>query len=343
MFANDDDTTPFSDASDVFTQAVAVTGLLPGPDANDRLYPDFLNGMVIYGFPAIFGLGIIANTLSFIVIQLSEIRATSTGVYLSVLACSDIVCLTLWASLLWAIPVLGRSFPGLHMCNVSQFGVALFSSLSAMLIVCVTTDRFIAVWFPFRAKELTTRVRALCVIIALTLCLLALFLPVLFSFTDKCVVIESLKLYGNTAMYILLNITYSYGVIIYLCGTNMGIVYRLCKAQRLSEDSRMPENKKSFQAATIVLSVSAAYIICTVPPNILISLKSNNIVTFDNRYVDEVVFTFGRSLIFVNHTINFFLYILTSSNFRKTFVALFSGSLRRNTSVTGNLSLSTGH
>ena len=299
----------------------------------ERLYPDFLNWVVVYCFPTIFGVGIVANTLSFIIIQLSDIRLTSTGVYLSVLACSDSVCLTLWTSLLWATPVLGRSFPGLHMCNVSQFGVAFFGSLSAMSIVCVTTDRFIAVWFPFKAKEITTRRRALCVVLGVILSLLAMFLPALFSYTDRCGIVEPLKLYGTTVVFILLNIFYSYGVIIYLCCLNVAIVHKLCKPPAMTDDDSriISHNKHASKVAVIVLAVSITYVVCTVPANILITLKSTNTVTFADKYTDEIVFTFGRSLLFLNHAINFFLYILTSSNFRNTFVSLFAQPCKANT------------
>ncbi len=152
--------------------------------------------------------------------------------------------------------------------------------------------------------------------------LLALFLPVLFAYTHTCQITDSLKLYGTTVVHILTNVTYSYGVLIYLCCLNMGIVYRLCRTGEMSEDSRIiSPNRETSRVAVIVLSVSLTYIVCTVPANVRITLKSTNTMTFANKYIDEIVFTFWRSL-FLNHGITFFLYILTSSNFRKTFVSL---------------------
>lgn len=140
--------------------------LQPEPTRAERLFPDFINGVVFYDFPATFGVGIVANILSFVLIQMSDIRVTWTGVYLSVLACSDSVCLTLWTSLLWATPVLGLSFPGLHMCNVSQLGMAIFGSLSAMSIVCVLNNRQVyrCLRFPLKDRDMTWQEETHCLL-----------------------------------------------------------------------------------------------------------------------------------------------------------------------------------
>ncbi len=298
----------------------------PLSESIPRLFPNFRNGVIIYGFPFLFCVGMISNGMSFLVILVSTIRDSSTGVYLAVLACADSLSLVLWTTLFWAVPVMDWPFPGvLQMCNVRQFLLSFSGSFSAMCVVCVSLDRFIAVWFPFQAKRFTTRKRAAFTLSALFVFLVAIFLPTFFAFSQdsQCLVKPSLLLYAKTILFLLSNIFQSYGVIISLVFLNAGIACRLFRSRKVLEGSRhtaVEQGAQDNRAVVTVVIVSVAYILCNFPFSLLVSLKSTGRLT-DVSHLEAVLTAF-RLLFVANHGINFFIYVLTSTNFRRTLLSL---------------------
>jgi len=102
--------------------------------------------------PMIVLMGTVGNTLSFCVLVRRNMRSTPMYFYLTLLAVADTFVLYVSAFKVW-IRVLTQ-FEVLHMSNVGckLFMFILLCSfyLSAWLVVLVTLDRFLVVWFPFR-------------------------------------------------------------------------------------------------------------------------------------------------------------------------------------------------
>ncbi len=287
------------------------------------LFPDFKNGFIVYGLPALFGLGLICNSLSFLVILKSQIRKTSTGVYLCVLAFADIFSLSAQTSIYWAYPILGRELPMFETRAVKQFALSFAPSLSAMSIVCVTVDRFMAVWLPFQAKSLTTRKRAMVVIGLVTLSLAIIYSPSLVGLASDPEIKKSIRSFTSGGIFIPINIFYSYGPIIALLILNIGIVIKLAFPGRMvKEGSRGQMSNQTTKTIATVLAVSFAFIISTLPMNIVFSLTAAQIRISDNPLTLEVIFTLSRLLLIANHALNFFLYIISSENFRHSFIEL---------------------
>ncbi len=293
-------------------------------------FPQFPNGVIVYGFPVVFVVGVATNALSFLVILNSSLRKASTGLYLCVLAVADSVCLTLWTSITWAVLVLGRNVQPLDSCNVKDFSLSFFFGLSSMCVVCVTTDRFLVVWFPLQAKKLTTRKRAACVMVSVTLILLLLFLPALFAVSPNCEVNFKLHLYSKYAYFTLTNIVYSFGPAIYLLCLNIAISIKLLshKAAFKGTGSEQSRQKQSRIVVTVLL-VSIAFIVCCMPFNLLVALQSAGLTRLNSHSSAEIVYTLCRFLSLLNHSINFFLYVLSSANFRRCLVALFTRPCQR--------------
>ncbi len=298
---------------------------------NDEIeFPEFSNGVVIYGFPVVFVVGVATNALSFIVILKSNLRKASTGLYLCVLAVADSVCLTLWTSITWAVLALGANFPPFNRCDIRTFCMPFFFSLSSISVVCVTTDRFLVVWFPLQAKTLTTRKRAACVMICVTAILLILFVPALFAVSPNCEPNPNMYLYSRYAYYALSNVVYSFGPATYLLCLNIAISFKLLShkaafAGAVNEQSRQNQSR----IVVTVLLVSIAFIVCCMPFNLLVTLQSAGLTRLNSHSSTEIVYTFCRFLSLLNHSINFFLYVLSSSNFRRCLVALFTRPCQR--------------
>ncbi len=296
----------------------------PPPEETVRnFFPSYKNGFIVYGLPTLFGLGLICNLLSFLVILKSQIRKTSTGVYLCVLAWADLFSVTAQTSIHWAYPILGRELPMFELRPIKQFIASFSVSLGAMSIVCVTVDRFVAVWFPFQAKTFTTRKRAMIVMGVVILSLALVYSPALMALTSDPNFRVRLRVFTTRGIFIPINIFYSYGPIIALFCLNIAIAIKLAfPGKMVKEGGRGQMSKQTTKTIATVLSVSFTFIIATLPMNILFSLAAAHIPISGDPLTVEFVWTAGRMLHLGNHSLNFFVYILTSSNFRNTFIEL---------------------
>ena len=124
-------------------------------------------------FPFVIFIGTVGNLLALGVLLTKRMRYTSVNVYLAYLAIADTVVLYLsgfktWIRVLTDWELLQVSNAG---CKITMFLILLSLHVSAWLIVCVSLDRFVAVWFPFTSKALCTpsRARIFCGVITVLL------------------------------------------------------------------------------------------------------------------------------------------------------------------------------
>ena len=102
--------------------------------------------------PVIVLMGTVGNTLSFCVLVRRRMRSTPMYFYLTLLAVADTFVLYVSAFKVWI-----RALTKFELLHVSNVGCKLFMFvllcsfyMSAWLIVLVTLDRFLVIWFPFR-------------------------------------------------------------------------------------------------------------------------------------------------------------------------------------------------
>jgi len=105
-----------------------------------------------YGVPVIVLMGSIGNALSFCVLVRRGMRSTPMYFYLTLLAVADTFVLYVSAFKVWIRAV--TQFEVLHLsnfgCKLLMFILLCSFYLSAWLVVLVTLDRFLVIWFPFR-------------------------------------------------------------------------------------------------------------------------------------------------------------------------------------------------
>jgi len=102
--------------------------------------------------PVIVLMGTVGNALSFCVLVRRRMRSTPMYFYLTLLAVADTFVLYVSAFKVWI-----RALTQFEVLHVSNVGCKLFMFIllcsfymSAWLVVLVTLDRFLVVWFPFR-------------------------------------------------------------------------------------------------------------------------------------------------------------------------------------------------
>ena len=277
------------------------------------------NAVAFYGYPLILATGILFNTISFFVILKSKIITISTGVYLAVLTWVDTSAIIQWVLLLWSGPI-PRTAEFVNSCSVRIFILTCSTHMGSMCAVGITVDRFIAVWFPFRAKQICKRKTAAMVLATAFLCILAMYIPMLFAFNPNCTVNPALLLYASKVVFMLSFIFHTYGPIGILLFTNIGITVKLLISAKFKKASRVAEDGGiQTKVMATVLAVSWTYIICLLPYNILISLTVHEGYQLPAGLA-QVLITGAELLKIGNHSVNFYIYILTSQNFRSTFV-----------------------
>ena len=290
-------------------------------------------------------MGTIGNLLSFLVLIRRRMRSNSTNFYLSALACADTAVLYLSAFKTWLRVVAG--FELLHVsnagCKITIFLFMLASHISAWLIVLVTADRFVAVWFPFRAARLCSlrraRITGLVLTLALTLYNLHLFWTMhLYEMTagyKQCAPLVSNTFMNGPYNYIRL-VSYTLVPFSIVLTMNAGIITCICRSSRqpisdpgdrrtlkgqMSVDTRLVQHNKQ-QVTVMLLVVSFSWLFLTMPYAVL-SLINFHFPTNHSRAVTFLGKTVSFLLMYLNHSCNFFLYCIAGKKFRTEFIRMF--------------------
>ncbi|XP_014787600.1 probable G-protein coupled receptor 139 [Octopus bimaculoides] len=293
--------------------------------------------ILIYVLPVIIIMGTIGNILSFIIWMKRKLRRTSTFFYLAMLAISDTVFLLISGLKTWI-----RMWSYIELLHVSVFSckVIIFiinSSLhiSAWLIVAVTTERFLAVWFPLRANGMCSFRRVK--IVTATIVTVFLLLNSHFFWTAELVSTdnpESPDKLECTSKMIKICVYFPwfnmvlFSVIpsVLLLILNLLIIFCLLK-HRETLKSAMTKDDQHMRSihrrlAVILLTISFVWIFTTVP-NTLTSITKKSRKDLESLAEAILLRVLSYILLYINHAINFFLYCLTGRLFRIELKKLF--------------------
>ncbi len=276
------------------------------------------NLAVLYVYPTLLTVGVVCNTVSFLIIVKSNIIKASTGIYLASLCWADTCALIQWVLFLWRGPI--RRPPAfVNSCSVRQFILTVSTHLGGICVIGVTIDRFIAVYFPFKAKIINTRRNASIVLLTVAACILALYVPMLVASNPNCSIKPQYELYMNTIVVITSFVVYTYGPVIVLFCANIAIIIKLQVSSSFKKRAHSrSESSDQNRIIASVLSVSILYVICQLPYTVLLSLRAHAGYRLPPGVLGAILSDGSRMLMVANHAINFFLYILTSKNFKNT-------------------------
>ena len=135
---------------------------------------DFILAANMYGLPVVILLGLIGNTMSFVVFVGSQLRHQSSSVYLAFLNFADclfLLCL-LMAQLEWLHIFLMRKD---GFCQLVVYFSYVSAFLSVWTVVAFTVERFIVVYFPLKRFVHCTKRRATMVVVSLLVTSLFLY------------------------------------------------------------------------------------------------------------------------------------------------------------------------
>ena len=129
----------------------------------DATLQSVVEGLNRYGLPAVIGVGIVGNSVSFIVYSTSSLRHQSSSVYLAFLNMVDLLFL-LCTSIIWLGWLRVYIIHTHGWCQLVVYLSYVTGFLSVWTVVSFTVERCIVVYFPLARLVHCTRQRALMVV-----------------------------------------------------------------------------------------------------------------------------------------------------------------------------------
>ncbi|XP_045156698.1 probable G-protein coupled receptor 139 [Mercenaria mercenaria] len=300
-------------------------------------------GLLMWLLPIIITVGTIGNIFSFIVMLQREMRQTSTFFYLAVLAIADTIVLFMSAFKTWF-----RLCSGFEMLHISDASCKLFTFLtyfslhmSAWLIVAVTVERFIVVWFPLKATSICSAKRAKLTTLGIGLGFFLLNAHLFWTadlITDPksgrktCAMLQNNRfLYEEVLPWVHLTL-YSFVPFVSLLVFNVLIIISLIKHRQIISSQMTRADKRTRynhrRLAITLLCISFVWIITTTPSALytVLPLKGDTVTKAANFFLIKVI---CYIFMYINHSINFFLYCITGQAFRREFMKIVCRTCRK--------------
>ncbi len=295
--------------------------------------------------------GLVTNTLSFLVMTMRHNRRSTTSVYMSVLAVGDnmVLSLNLITGSFQYIP--SFTFLSDPFCKFFVVCYNVTTTFSAYTIVFMTYDKFCAIIFPHRTNELCTKKRVFkftCLNMATALLLNS---PLIFTSETRpniwCVRYPFVNWYIKLHSA-LCTIYYPVLPFLVLLFFNFSIIRALYKRKSVVTKQSQRAKAQEKQLTVMLLLVSFMFILLLLPFEIRAIVQY--LFTHESTPLYEAKKTF---ILFatlcpqmLNYAINFYLYLLAGSKFRKDLKALVccnkvSTSTERATSSSQGTSAST--
>lgn len=300
-------------------------------EVHDQYWEDSFSTF-LYAGPSIFLLivGTIGNILSFMVFNKKSMMKSVTSMYFRVLAITDTIVLFSGGVVFFLVGAFGRDvrlYSGLS-CKLFVAILKVSCYHSCWVLVLISVDRFIGVYIPHKYRQYCTKRKA---IIAM-LVLLVVVLAFVGGFWVTSLVVDhgTCGIAGNYLYFFnevyqwldlgLLNLIPS----IILVTTNVAIVIKISHSFGGDE---CKESTKSGGSGTnsltlILLSVSLVYMLCTIPTSTAF-LVIRQFTGPRGAARTTLYIRCCETLYLLNHSVNFFLYCVHGTTFRKELKSLF--------------------
>ena len=310
-------------------------------------YPEYkLNKiLLLYLPPILIIMGTFGNIFSFIILKRKAMLKFSTYFYLMVLAIADTLVLYIGLLRLWIGELTGYDLrdQANWICKLTNVIGYTVSDFSVWLIIAVTIERYIVVCHPLKANAMCNTRRAQKVILGLLAGLALLNLH--FFWTVQIVYFthngEEIPRCGAGQSHVLLVeeiwpwvdvFVYSFLPFVAILILNGLIIRQVVISRRHRQQLRIngsvyqqrrPSHEGSTRLTVMLLTISFAFLLTTLPMTAV-----NISATFLNQYRTDLhqvsKFTLARTitalLMYVNHSMNFFLYCATGQKFRHQLV-----------------------
>ena len=211
-------------------------------------------------------------------------------------------------------------------CKLWSFGWYFFRQLSSALLVIMSVEKLIALYFPFKTQRICTVQTAKRVSIFTVFMYAAFNSQYFFTMQTKspgwCEDVYVSEGYA-TFREKLNSILYSYGPFYFMGFTNIAIIYKFVRAKlatksRGTKSTNQALSNAAMRGTAILVSVSLMFINFTAPHSIAYDIAED----LPHPIVGTVIFV----LMPLNHAINGLIYCVVGSKFRQELVSTLCGS-----------------
>ena len=277
--------------------------------------------------PLLIVLGLLGNTFTIIVMRSKRFQHSSTGVYLTALALSDLAFLLMF-------PFVKGAFMDLFngdIRSLSVTGCRLFFLMyrgtkisSSWYVVLVGIERFLVVWFPLKAKTLSNKRIAL---IATTVVTTAIFtfeasrtgntniidgvcLP--FFKTPETEKLQTAFVATSTTIYSLIPTA------ILITVTPLTVWKLVQQQKRRQELTNNAGNDETLHVTVMLLSVTIAYLalVTVISMTHAVAFFMGKVLLFSKDPSIIMFLEIAQIMEQLNYVINFFLYVISNAAFR---------------------------
>lgn len=282
-------------------------------------------GILVYSYSVVIpSIGLVGNTFAFVVLISENIRKTTFGVFLATLAVMDFMFL---AARIFEVQYHKADFQiTSYFCKTRHVFTYTGMMSSSWLLVAVTIDRFVAICYPFQAKTYLKIATARCISVGIVI---VFFLANCYGFWlwdvigNRCNTFDP-KIYLVAMRYvnILTTVFYAYIPFVVLSILNT-IIVRTLRKHRIQKMKTAHHGKGAAEtkAVTMILVATFWYLICTAPFCVIAALRIFSIIP--PSVVSTLLDAGSQVLLMLNHSLNFFIYVFSGTNFRSEFKRVF--------------------
>ena len=287
------------------------------------------------GAPIIISMGTLFNILTIIVLLRKRMRSSSSSRYLIVLAVCDILALNVGLLRLYIREIMKVDIRNLSDagCKIHIFLVYFFTHFSAWVLIFLAVERFIAVWFPFKAKVFCTPKKGTAALVAIGVSLLAInahffWTMGLISFPwgpneEKHFCVIRITEYPIFHRYIWPWVDaalYSYIPFVVMIVCNSLIIAKLLLSRMNKKKTEGGSSRTRMKTMTaMLLSITFSFLILTTPMSIYISgyylWWSKEIYKPCNHLI--IFWPIANLLFYLNNAVNFLCYCVSGPSFRR--------------------------
>ena len=291
-------------------------------------------------YPIMILLGVFGNTMTIVIIRRLKSNRSAMDRYFLSLAMTDLCVIITGPFPVWLRSATGFRLTSSHdaMCKIIVFVYNMATASSAWILATMATHRALMVTWPHRVNAICTPRRSWCAVIATVVFSSMAFSHMLYgvkvvypaavcSATGKYqVFLEKIWLQIEIFLHSLLPI-------VCMLLSNIVLVYKLRVSVREASDQLATSETQTVSRAKTVNSVtlqavgvSCAFIVLTSP----VAVWNMTSYTFRGKYmtdlytfavhqtIQDTFYTLGE----MNYSVNFYLYCLTGSRFRKKFKSI---------------------
>lgn len=295
--------------------------------------------------PVVTIVGVTGNIFTIIVMRSKRFSNTTSSISLIALAISDTIFLVIQPfHKAFVTKFLGLDIRAFSDVLCKLYFIILKSSkmMSSWFVVGLCVERFIAVWFPLKAKLIVTK-RTVIVMISVIVMVIATFngcWSYAYTITKGVCVhdgynhnsTQEVQLFGGMLLAGLA--WYSLIPIPVLVILTTLIIWKLTIQIRARKSMTTKSNDDIHIKITVMLigiNISFILLVCPISIFQFVAFQKKSHGHGNHNEWLKVLKEFSQGLEQFNYGINFFLYVLTSQQFRDAFVGLFRKNLPRDT------------